>query len=384
MNTRFKKLITSTVIAGLGIPGMTHQAIMNSSDYGIEEYCSTSPIIIDLQELGIDERIASVSFKSDADTEHLETEYFVQGVIYYPCDGLYEYRIFNDEVTEESEDYDAVVGKTSTVSKFYIGEERPLDVDAGAEMTIELTWVTPEKIVLSDLTLIGVSGEEYTVKDGDFYVAFAEVLDTNLVESDDELAERCLGFNRYFEVGPDGPANTINEDDFGAVSIGLIQMRGVNAQALLQAIRSTNKKEFDRIANKWSSDILPLVEVDDYSWEEVTAYSGTALHAFLEEVLIQDWAIDAQIKYLLNHEKNVIADARENGITDHRSILLYARAVNYGPYTGSSERLRELGNNGECTFENACYTIEYNRCDEAIELVNSQNFDIVTLENSRG
>ena len=161
-------------------------------------------------------------------------------------------------------------------------------------------------------------------------------------------------------------------------------MRGVNAQALLQAIRSTNKKEFDRIANKWSSDILPLVEVDDYSWEEVTAYSGTALHAFLEEVLIQDWAIDAQIKYLLNHEKNVIADARENGITDHRSILLYARAVNYGPYTGSSERLRELGNNGECTFENACYTIEYNRCDEAIELVNSQNFDIVTLENSRG
>ena len=81
MNTRFKKLITSTVIAGLGIPGMTHQAIMNSSDYGIEEYCSTSPIIIDLQELGIDERIASISFKSDADTEHLDGEYFVQGIV---------------------------------------------------------------------------------------------------------------------------------------------------------------------------------------------------------------------------------------------------------------------------------------------------------------
>lgn len=383
MNTRFKKLITSTVIAGLGIPGITHQAIMDSPDYGIEEFCSASPVVINLEELGIDERIASISFKSDADTEHLDGEYFVQGVIYYPCDSLYEYRIFNDEVSTEDADYDTVVGKTSTVSKFIIGEERPLDVDAGAEMTLELTWVTPEKITLSNLTLTGMSGREYIVREGDFYVAFSEVLDTNLVESDDELAARCLGFNRYFEVGPDGPANTINEDDFGAVSIGLIQMRGVNAQALLQAIRSTNKKEFDRIANKWSSEIIPLIEVDDYTWEEVTAYQGTALHAFLEEVLIQDWAIDAQIKYLLNHEKNVIADARENGITDHRSILLYARAVNYGPYTGSSERLRELGNNNECSFENACYTIEYNRADEAIELVNSQNFDLVTIENSK-
>lgn len=383
MKTSFKKLITSTVIAGLGIPGITHQTIMDSPDYGIEEFCSTSPVVINLQELGIDERITSISFKSDADTEHLETEYFVQGVIYYPCDGVYEYRIFRDEVTEDDHDYDAVVGKTSTVSKFYIGEETPLDVDTGAEMILELTWVSPEKITLSDLMVAGESGQEYSVREGDFYVAFAEVLDTNLVESDDELAERCLGFNRYFEVGPDGPANTINEDDYGAVSIGLIQMRGVNAQALLQAIRSTNKKEFDRIANKWSSDILPLVEVDDYSWEEVTAYSGTALHAFLEEVLLQDWAIDAQIKYLLNHEKNVIADARNNGITDHRSILLYARAVNYGPYTGSSERLRELGNNNECSFENACNTIEYNRADEAIDLVNSQNFELVTLENSK-
>lgn len=383
MNTRFKKLITSTVIAGLGIPGITHQSIMESPDYGIEEFCSTSPVVINLQELGIDERIASISFKSDADTEHLDGEYFVQGVIYYPCDSLYEYRIFNDEVSVEDKEYDAVVGKTSTVSKFIIGEEKALDVDAGTEMILELTWVSPEKITLSDLTLTGVSGQEYSVREGDFYVAFAEVLDTNLVESDDELAARCLGFNRYFEVGPDGPANTINEDDFGAVSIGLIQMRGVNAQALLQAIRSTNKKEFDRIANRWSSEIIPLIEVDDYTWEEVTAYQGTALHAFLEEVLIQDWAIDAQIKYLLNHEKNVIADARENGITDHRSILLYARAVNYGPYTGSSERLRELGNNNECSFENACYTIEYNRADEAIELVNSQNFDLVTIENSK-
>ena len=336
-----------------------------------------------MQELGIDERIASISFKSDADTEHLDGEYFVQGVIYYPCDGMYEYRIFNDEVTKEAEDYDAVVGKTSMVSKFYIGEEKPLDVDAGTEMILELTWVTPEKITLSDLMLTGVSGQEYSVREGDFYVAFAEVLDTNLVESDDELVARCLAFNRYFEVGPDGPANTINEDDFGAVSIGLIQMRGVNAQALLQAIRSTNKEEFDRIANKWSKDIIPLIEVDDYSWEEVTAYSGTPLHAFLEELLIQDWAIDAQIKYLLNHEKNVVADARENGITDHRSILLYARAVNYGPYTGSSERLRELGNSGVCSFENACSVIEYNRADEAIDLVNSQNFELVTAENAK-
>lgn len=383
MKTNFKKLITSTVIAGLGIPGLTHQTIMDSPDYGIEEFCSTSPVIIDLEELGIDERIASISFTADADTEHLETEYFVQGVVYFSCDETFEYRIFNDEITMEEEDYDTVANKTSTVSKFFVGEEFPLGVDAGSEMTLELTWVTPEKITLSDLVLIGMSGQEYTVRDGDFYVAHAEIIDTGLTETDDELAERCLAFNRYFEVGPDGSANTINEDDYGALSIGLIQMRGTNAQAMLQAIRSTNREEFDRIANKWSKDIIPLLEVDDYSWEEVTAYKGTALHAFLDEVLIQDWAIDAQIKYLLAHEKNVVADAKANGIVDHRSIMLYARAVNYGPYTGSSERLRELGNNNECSFENACYTIEYNRADEAIELVNSQNFDLVTIENSK-
>lgn len=383
MKTKFKKLIVSTVIAGIGVPGMTHQSIMDSPDYGIEEFCSTSPVIVNLEELGIEERIASISFNADADTEHLDTEYYIQGVVYYPCDSLYQYRIFNDEVTMESVDYDAVAGKVSTVSKFFIGEEQALNIDAGSEMILELTWVTPEKIVLSDLQLTGVSGTVYTVREGDFYVAYAEVIDTDLTETDEELAQRCLAFNRYFEVGPDGAANTINEDDFGAVSIGLIQMRGVNAQALLQAIRSTNRVEFDKIANKWSSVIIPLIEIDDYTWEEVTAYQGTALHAFLEEVLLQDWAIDAQIKYLLNHEKNVIADARNNGITDHRSILLYARAVNYGPYTGSSERLRELGNNNECSFENACNTIEYNRADEAIDLVNSQNFELVTLENSK-
>lgn len=383
MKTKFKKLIVSTVIAGIGVPGMTHQSIMDSPDYGIEEFCSTSPVIVNLEELGIEERIASISFNADADTEHLDTEYYIQGVVYYPCDSLYQYRIFNDEVTMESVDYGAVAGKVSTVSKFFIGEEQALNIDAGSEMILELTWVTPEKIVLSDLQLTGVSGTVYTVREGDFYVAYAEVIDTDLTETDEELAQRCLAFNRYFEVGPDGPANTINEDDFGAVSIGLIQMRGVNAQALLQAIRSTNRVEFDKIANKWSSDIIPLIEIDNYTWEEVTAYQGTALHAFLEEVLLQDWAIDAQIKYLLNHEKNVIADARNNGITDHRSILLYARAVNYGPYTGSSERLRELGNNNECSFENACNTIEYNRADEAIDLVNSQNFELVTLENSK-
>lgn len=381
MNTKLKKAIITAVIPAIGLPGVTHQAITESSDYGIQEYASICPVTIELSELGIDEGISSISFTSDAKTEHLEGEYFVQGILYYSCDEYFTYRIFRDEITEDSDEYLTVAGKESSKSVFYIGEETPLNIDANSRIILELTWVSPEEITLSDLELTGESGRTYSVAAGEFYTARTEMHE--VVESDDDLAKKCLGFNRYFEVGPNGPANTINPDDYGALSIGLIQMRGINAQALLQGIRSVNPERFDTIARKWDSGILDLLNVTDFTWEEITAPEGSALHAFIQELLNEDWAIEAQIKYLIKHEKNVIEDARANGIIDHRSILLYARAVNYGPYTGSSEHLRELGNNGSCTFENASAAIEYNRCDEAIELAESEEFSIVTLNNAK-
>lgn len=200
-----------------------------------------------------------------------------------------------------------------------------------------------------------------------------------VVSGDDtELAIQCLSFNKYFEAGS-LKANAINPDDKGACSIGIIQMRGENAQKLLTALRESNTKEFDRIAKKYDPEIIDYLS--DNLWESRTAEPGTALFGFLTEVLIQDWAVQAQWDYVIQHELNIIAYAKRNGITDPKAIMLYTRAYNYGPGTGSALNLIELGNNGECSFENAAATVQFLKATEAIRVVDEMSFPILTIDD---
>lgn len=196
--------------------------------------------------------------------------------------------------------------------------------------------------------------------------------------TDYELAKKCLSLNKYFEAGS-LKANAINPNDDGACSIGVIQMRGANAKALLLAVRDKNEKEFNRIAKLYDADIVDYV--DDDKWETRTAEPGTPLFNFISHVLIQDWAIEAQYDFLISHEKGIIEDARKNGITDEKSIILYTRAFNYGPFTGSCTRLRDLGNIGECSFENAAATVEFLKANECIKLIDEMSFPIIEKED---
>ena len=222
---------------------------------------------------------------------------------------------------------------------------------------------------------LGIPNEYGMVNIEDYTPSTPEVV---VSDDDHELAVQCLSFNKYFEAGH-LKANAINPDDNGACSIGVIQMRGENAKLLLNAIRESNPSEFDRIAKKYDSEILTYLE--DNKWETRKAEPGTPLFNFITELLIQDWAVEAQWECIINRELDIIADARRNGITDTKAIMLYTRAYNYGPDTGSSKKLRELGNNGECTFENAAAAVKFLKATETVRVLDEMSFPILTVED---
>lgn len=209
------------------------------------------------------------------------------------------------------------------------------------------------------------------------YIETAEPV-VEVSNDDKELAIQCLSFNKYFEAG-NLKANAINPNDSGGCSIGIVQMHDTNAKKMLTAIRNKNTKEFDRIAKKYDQEIIGYLS--DNNWGSRTAYPGTPLFNFLTEVLMEDWAVEAQWDYVIDYELDIINDARENGITDPKSILLYTRAYNYGPYTDSAIALRKLGANGNCTFENAASTVQFLKAAEAVRIVDEMSFTILTVND---
>jgi len=150
-----------------------------------------------------------------------------------------------------------------------------------------------------------------------------------------ELIQKCLSFNKWFEIGAYGKANTINLNDNGACSLGAIQARGELGRELIEQIRDENPEGFNSILAKYTGFSDP--ELDDY-WENFYLVEGTDDERFISELLIQDWAVDTQWRFDCNVISRAIKKAQEAGVTDEDAIILYTRCyINAGCNSDSQQ-----------------------------------------------
>lgn len=201
---------------------------------------------------------------------------------------------------------------------------------------------------------------------------------TEEVISENELAVKCLSLNKYFEVGSLG-SNGINPNDVGSLSLGLCQWRGSNAKKMLKYLYVNNPDTFNNIANKYNNAYVNQLWNDDNWWENHSIQSNDNEYNFYSELLDEDRMIELQYEYAIKYEQSIIEDAKENGITDTNSILLFSRAYNYAPFAGTCKAMR----NGKSDYNEACSyaaTDKYMlKLDEIINLIDN-GFDIITVE----
>lgn len=153
--------------------------------------------------------------------------------------------------------------------------------------------------------------------------------DSNFVPSA-ELIQKCISFNAYFEIGS-GLANTMNLNDCGSASIGIIQCRGEFAKELVSYIRKSNPTYYDGLLKKYPG-FIGL----DADWEYFTIDEGSDDYYFLSDLLIQDWAVDAQWDFVSSHISQLLIRANDAGITNEDALILYTRcAINAGPWSNS-------------------------------------------------
>lgn len=199
--------------------------------------------------------------------------------------------------------------------------------------------------------------------------------------TDDELAIKMISLNKFFETGH-LKANAINPNDLGAMSLGCIQFRGPLAKGLLTEIYNKNITEYVSIANKYNSNFSTYHNNSDEWWSSYATTAGSNDYNWLTELLIQDWAVEAQWNYMLNYEKNIIQDARDNGITNEDCIILYSRSVNYGMYTDSSKNLRLAGNKGALNnLIDAAPLVSFLKSVETLETIDTKSYPLLTIND---
>lgn len=203
-----------------------------------------------------------------------------------------------------------------------------------------------------------------------------------------DLAIKCLSLNKHFEVGSLG-ANGINPSDkngsgVGALSLGILQMRGSNAKRLLNYLYENDTDTYITIANRYSSKFVDILNKDDSWWDRHDIITGDKEYQFYEELLDNDNMIQLQYNWCIEHEKKVIDDVvSHSGISDEKYVLLFARCSNYAPYGDASETIRS-----GVTYEEACDAARNDKyilkADDLIDLINNNKFDIVTVDTLKG
>jgi len=93
--------------------------------------------------------------------------------------------------------------------------------------------------------------------------------------------------------------------------------------------------------------------------------------------------IETQYNYAVDYMRTIVDDAHEHGITDDRSIMIFAKCYNVLPYGGVAEQMR----NGVNKFEDVCAILRAdtntNRHDEVIDFA-SKDVTFVTVETLKG
>lgn len=193
----------------------------------------------------------------------------------------------------------------------------------------------------------------------------------NSVSSD--LIQRCISFNKHFEVGADGLANVMNLDDSGAVSIGIIQCRGELARELVEEIRDANPSAYAAIESKynWSGT--------DFDWSDFTISEGSDDYNFLTELLIQDWAVDAQWNFVSNYMSRAISRAQDAGITDEDNILIYTRCyVNAGP---NSNAVYFIEDNPNASTDTIFNNISITHVDKVHTVFDENSWNVISVDD---
>ena len=192
-----KKEITVTVAALSFIASAVGVTAYTTDDDYVCGTAGQCPLVMNFsEEFDADyiqnHKIESITFCVDCKTNLTDDRaYLTQGIIYYYSDSNSESRSFADLVCVDDEDYSLVQHQNSVCTEITVGtSERPLNLDIDKDVTIEWTWITPEKLSMYEISVTTDDGMNYIMTyDNDFYVVeIAEKMEESKpqIKSDNE------------------------------------------------------------------------------------------------------------------------------------------------------------------------------------------------------
>ena len=197
-----------------------------------------------------------------------------------------------------------------------------------------------------------------------------------------ETVLKCLAINKEFEAGSLG-ANAIRPNDNGALALGMCQWNGSNGKKMLKYLYDEHPDIYTNIAHKYNDGYVKYLDNDDAWWDRHVISEGDNEYKFYTELLDNDSMIEAQYNYAIDYMKVIVDDAHEHGITDDRSVMVFAKCYNVLPFGGVAEAMR----NGVSDFNEVCQLLRAdtntNRHEEVLGFA-ANDVTYVTVESLKG